>query len=71
MENCGTCKWWGGGKEEENGVCRRFPPTPIMMQMPEVGIGEVKMITRMNSYFPTTRGTTPACGEFKTKEAEA
>jgi hypothetical protein len=69
---CSQCKHWGGEEVEKDGVCRGVPPTPIAIATGrEIIMGGAKIEYKINSYFPVTRGTTPACGTFKMKEAES
>lgn len=53
MESCATCKYFG----EEDGICRRFPPTRLMFGPASV------------TQFPKVKSS-EWCGEFVAKQEE-
>lgn len=70
MVRCMDCEYWIKNEGEQDGVCHRYPPTPLLIPVqaavlqkvdqPKVGLG-------MNFYFPRTRPEIP-CGEGKLRE---
>lgn len=71
MTDCATCRFWTS-EDNRQGLCRRYPPTPIML-----GFGQPSILadpTRSQpqplimAYFPAMMAN-GWCGEFAPKLA--
>ena len=69
MKKCKTCVHWMNDESTtdestKDGQCTRYPPTPVVIQEPELRMRSITMTIRIDSYFPRTREEI-ICGEWK------
>jgi hypothetical protein len=61
--NCATCLFWRQ-QNETVGLCRRAPPTPILLPILRDAAGEVVRSEDVVSFFPTLMAD-GWCGEHR------
>ena len=71
---CSTCRFWLGLAEDEEGFCRRYPPTPIPritldQKYKGMGHGWTYSVRNLNpvTRLPTTHKS-DLCGEWREGE---
>ena len=65
MKHCKECLYFIQ-KDDVGGVCRRYPPTPILApaEAPTVLAGKRQPMLVIKGFFPLMELDEPACGEF-------